>query len=154
MYSQTSWNVKSRWALGSIPSNKAGGSNGIPDELFQILIDDFVNVLHSVCQQIWKSQQWPQNWKISLAKKRITTKRVNIDKAIGLPWYIPTQSGEPPLFTLSRAPSSVMSIFYILPRLYLTTSLSCRKIAIFALTTLPPTALDGKAGMLEDIPSL
>ena len=85
---------------------------------------------------------WPfsvlWNWKISLAKKRITTKRVNMDNAIGLPWYIPTKSSEPSLFTLSRAPSSVMSVFYIPLRLHLTTSLSWRKIAIFALTTLPP----------------
>ena len=56
-----------KWALGSITTNKASGSNGIPDELFQILIDDFVNVLHLVCQQIWKSQQWPQNWKILIS---------------------------------------------------------------------------------------
>ena len=66
MYSQTSWNAKSRWALGSIPSNKAGGSNGIPDELFQILKDDTVKVLHSIGEQIWKTQQCPQDWKGSV----------------------------------------------------------------------------------------
>ena len=46
--------------------NKASGGNGIPDELFQILKDDAVKVLHSICQQIWKTQQWPQNWKRSV----------------------------------------------------------------------------------------
>ena len=48
-----------KWALGSITTNKASGDNGIPAELFQILKDDAVKVLHSVCQQIWKTQQWP-----------------------------------------------------------------------------------------------
>ena len=48
-----------RWALGSITTNKASGGNGIPVELFQILKDDAVKVLHSICQQIWKTQQWP-----------------------------------------------------------------------------------------------
>ena len=52
-----------RWALGSITTNKASGGDGIPVELFQILKDDAVKVLHSVCQQIWKTQQWPQDWK-------------------------------------------------------------------------------------------
>ena len=50
-------------ALGSTTMNKASGSNGMPDELFQILEDNAVKVLHSVCQQIWKTQQWPQDWK-------------------------------------------------------------------------------------------
>ena len=51
---------KVKWALGSITTNKASGDDGIPAELFQILKDD-VKVLHSVCQQIWKTQQWPQD---------------------------------------------------------------------------------------------
>ena len=51
-----------KWALGSITTNKASG-DGIPAELFQILKDDAVKVLHSICQQIWKTQQWPQDWK-------------------------------------------------------------------------------------------
>ena len=51
--------------LGSIKTNKASGGDGIPVELFQILKDDFVKVLHSTCQQIWKTQQWPQDWKRS-----------------------------------------------------------------------------------------
>ena len=55
-----------RWALGSITMNKASGSDGIPGELFQILKEDAVKVLHSICQQIWKTQQWPQDWKRSL----------------------------------------------------------------------------------------
>ena len=62
-----------KWALGSITTNKASGGDGIPVELFQILKDDAVKVLHSVCQQIWKTQQWPQDWKrsvfISIPKK-------------------------------------------------------------------------------------
>ena len=52
-----------RWALGRITTNKASGGDGIPVELFQILKDDVVKVLHSICQQIWKTQQWPQDWK-------------------------------------------------------------------------------------------
>ena len=57
---------KVKWALGSITLNKARGGDGIPAELFQILKDDAVKVLHSVCQQIWKTQQWPQDWKKSV----------------------------------------------------------------------------------------
>ena len=53
-----------KWALGSITMNKAGGGDRIPVELFQILKDDGVKVLHSMCQQIWKIQQWPQDWKM------------------------------------------------------------------------------------------
>ena len=53
-------------ALRSITTNKASGGDGIPVELFQILKDDAVNVLHSICQQIWKTQQWPQDWKRSV----------------------------------------------------------------------------------------
>ena len=55
-----------KWALGSITMNKASGSDGIPVELFQILRDDVVKVLHWICQQIWKTQQWPQDWKRSV----------------------------------------------------------------------------------------
>ena len=54
------------WALGSITTNKTSGGDGIPAELFQILKDDAVQVLHSICQQIWKTQQWPQDWKRSV----------------------------------------------------------------------------------------
>ena len=55
-----------KWTLGSITMNKASGGDGIPAELFQILKADAVKVLHSVCQQSWKTQQWPQDWKKSL----------------------------------------------------------------------------------------
>ena len=63
-----------KWALGSITTNKAKGGDEIPVELFQILKDDDVKVMHSICQQIWKIQQWPQDWKrsvfIPIPKKR------------------------------------------------------------------------------------
>ena len=55
-----------RWALRSITTNKASGGDGIPVELFQTLKDDALKVLHSVCQQIWETQQWPQEWKRSV----------------------------------------------------------------------------------------
>ena len=55
-----------KWALGSIPTNKVSGGDGIPVELFQILEDDALKMLHSICQQIWKTQQWPQEWKRSV----------------------------------------------------------------------------------------
>ena len=55
-----------KWALGRITTNKASEGDGIPVELFQILKDDGVKVLHSICQQIWKTQQWPQTWKRSV----------------------------------------------------------------------------------------
>ena len=55
-----------KWALESITMNKASGSDEIPVELFQILKDDAVKVLHSLCQQVWKTQQWPQDWKRSV----------------------------------------------------------------------------------------
>ena len=61
-----------KWALGSITTHKASGGEGNPAELFQILKDDAVKVLHSICQQIWKTQQWPQDWKsffIPISKK-------------------------------------------------------------------------------------
>ena len=62
-----------KWVLGSITINKASGGDGIPAELFQMLKDDAVKVLHSICQEIWKTQQWPQDWKrsvfIPIAKK-------------------------------------------------------------------------------------
>ena len=59
-----------KWALGSITTHKASGGDGIPVELLQILKDDSVKVLHSVCQQIWKTQQWPQDWKRSNPTER------------------------------------------------------------------------------------
>ena len=53
---------KVKWALGSITTNKASGGDGLPPELFQILKVDAMKVLHAICQQIWKTQQWPQDW--------------------------------------------------------------------------------------------
>ena len=65
---------KVKWTLGNMTVNKAGGGDGIPADLFQILEDNAVKVLHSICQQIWKTQQWPQDWKssvfIPISKKR------------------------------------------------------------------------------------
>ena len=55
-----------KWASGSIAVNKASGGDGIPAELFQVLKNDAVKALHSMCQQIWKTQQWPQDWKMSV----------------------------------------------------------------------------------------
>ena len=55
-----------KWILGNITTDKDKGSDGIPAELFQILKDDAIKVLHSACQQIWKTQQWPQDWKMSV----------------------------------------------------------------------------------------
>ena len=70
-----------KWALERITTNKASGGDGIPVELFQILKDDAVKVFHSICQQIWKTQQWPQDWKrsvfIPVAKKGNTKERPN-----------------------------------------------------------------------------
>ena len=75
---------KLKWALGSITMNKASGSDGIPAELFKILKDDAVKVLHSICQQIWKPQQWPQDWKrsvfISIPKKGTVKDRNGMDQ--------------------------------------------------------------------------
>ena len=57
---------KIKWALGSITKNKASGGDVIPVDLFPLLKDDAVTVVHSICQQIWKTQQWPQDWKRSV----------------------------------------------------------------------------------------
>ena len=57
---------KVKWSTGNITTNKANGGDGLPVELFLILKDDAVKVLHSICQQIWKTQQWPQDWKRSV----------------------------------------------------------------------------------------
>ena len=54
---------KVKWVLGSITTNKTSGGDGIPAELFQILKDDAIKLLHTICQPIWKIQQWPQDWK-------------------------------------------------------------------------------------------
>ena len=75
------------WALGSITMNKAGRGDGIPVELFQLLKDDAVKVLHSICQQIWKTQQWPQDWKRSVSipiPKKGDAKNVQTTKQLHL----------------------------------------------------------------------
>ena len=66
-----------KWALGSITTNKAREGDGIPLELFQILKDDAVKVLHSICQEIWKSQQWPQDWKRSVFIKCLLNAKIH-----------------------------------------------------------------------------
>ena len=68
-----------KWAFGSITMNKASGGDGIPVELFQILKHDAVKVLHSICQQIWKTQQWPQDWKRSVFI--LTPKKGNVKES-------------------------------------------------------------------------
>ena len=70
-----------KWALGSITRSKASRGDEIPAELFQILKDDSVKVLHSICQQIWKTQQWPQDWEMSVSfqsQRRAMPKNVQI----------------------------------------------------------------------------
>ena len=78
---------KVKWALGSITVNKARGGDGIPAELFQILKDDAVKMLHSLCQQIWKTQQWSQDWKRSVfipIPKKGNAKKCSTYRTIGL----------------------------------------------------------------------
>ena len=75
-----------KWALGNINMNKASGGDGIPVELFQILQDDAVKVLHSTCQQIWKTQQWSDDWKrsgfIPIPKKGSEKERSNFQTIV------------------------------------------------------------------------
>ena len=76
-----------RWALGSITTNKASGGDGIPVELFQVLKDDALKVPHSICQQIWKTQQWPQDWKRSVfipIPKKVNAKECSNYRTIAL----------------------------------------------------------------------
>ena len=76
-----------KWALGSITTNKASGGDGIPFELFPILKDDAVKVLHSICQQIWKTQQGPQDWKRSVfipSPKKGNTKEYSNYRTVAL----------------------------------------------------------------------
>ena len=76
-----------KWALGSITTNKASAGDGIPVELFHILKDDAVKVLHSICQHIWKTQQWPQDWKRSvfiLIPKKVNAKECSNYRTIAL----------------------------------------------------------------------
>ena len=76
-----------KWALGSITKNKASGGDGVPVELFKILKDCAVKVLHSICQQIWKTQQWPQDWKRSVfipIPKKVNTKECSNCRTVAL----------------------------------------------------------------------
>ena len=66
LWSLSNLECEVKWVLGSITMNKASGGDAIPAELFQILKDDVVKVLHSICQQLWKPQQWPKDWKRSI----------------------------------------------------------------------------------------
>ena len=78
-----------KWALGSITMNKASGGDGIPVELSQILKDDAVKVLHSICQQIWKTHQWPQDWKRSVfipIPKKVKVKSLSRVRLSATPW--------------------------------------------------------------------
>ena len=83
---------EAKWALGSISMNKASGGDGIPGEVFQVLKDDAVKVLHSICQQIWKTQQWPQDWKnsvfISIPKKSSAKECSIRDQIANIHWII------------------------------------------------------------------
>ena len=79
-----------KWTLRSITMNKASGGDGIPVELFQILKDDAVKVLHSICQQIWKTQVWPQGWKRSVfipSPKKSSAKECSNNSTIALTSY-------------------------------------------------------------------
>ena len=79
--------MQSQWALESITTNKASVDDGIPIELVQILKDDALNVLHSICQQIWKTQQWPQDWKRSVfipVPKKVNAKECSSYRTIAL----------------------------------------------------------------------
>ena len=81
---------EAEWALGSIITNKARGGDGNPLELFQVLKDDAVKVLHSICQQIWKTQQWPQDWKRSVfipIPRKGNTKECSNYHTISLIWH-------------------------------------------------------------------
>ena len=81
---------KVKWALGSTAVNKASGCNGIPVELFKTLKDDAIKMLHSICQQIWKTQQWPKDWKRSILipiPKKGSTKECSNHQIIALISY-------------------------------------------------------------------
>ena len=107
-----------KWALESITTNKALGGDGIPVELFQIPKDDAVKVLHSICQHIWKTQQWPQDWKrsvfIPIPKKGNAKEGSNyctialISHASVLAWRIPETVG-PRLWSLTESDTSEMT---------------------------------------------
>ena len=89
------WEAK--WALGNITMNKASEGGGIPVELFQILTDDAVKVLHSICQHFWKTQQWSQDWKRSvfiLISKKGNTKECSDNLTIALFYMLAKRSSK------------------------------------------------------------
>ena len=95
---------KVKWALGSITINKASGGDGIAVELFQILKDGAVKVLHSICHQIWKTRQWPQNWKRSVfipiqkkgsAEECSTTTQLHPSHTLGIHYFVLLKQLEP-----------------------------------------------------------
>ena len=92
-----------KWALGSITTNKVCGGDRIPVELFQILKDDAVKVLRSICQQIWNTQQWPQDWKRSVfipIPKKVKVKSLGRVQLFATPWTVAHQA--PPSMGFSR----------------------------------------------------
>ena len=92
-----------KWALGSITMNKASGGDGFPVELFRFLKDDAVKVLHSICQQIWKTQWWPQDWKRSVfipVPKKVKVKSLSCVRLFLTPWTVAHQA--PPSMEFSR----------------------------------------------------
>ena len=92
-----------KWALGSITTNKVCGGDRIPVELFQILKDDAVKVLRSICQQIWNTQQWPQDWKRSVfipIPKKVKVKSLGRVQLFATPWTVAHQA--PPCMGFSR----------------------------------------------------
>ena len=98
---------KVKWALESITMNKASGGDGIPVELFQILTDDAVKVLHSICQQIWKTQQWPQDWKRSVLipiPKKDNLKECSNYRTIALISYTSNAQNSPSQASAVREP--------------------------------------------------
>ena len=137
-----------KWALGSITTKKASGGDGSPVELFQILKNDAVKVLHSVCQQIWKTQQWPRDWKsslfIAIPKKAQTTTQflsshmlVKSCSKFSKPGFINTWTVNYQMFKLDLEKAEE-------PEIKLPTSTgswrkqeSSRKISISALLTIP-----------------
>ena len=122
------WSLRARhlecevkWPLGSITMNEASGGDGIPAELFQILKDDAVKVLHSLCQQIWKTQQWPQDWKrsvfIPIPRKSIA--KVNVQTTAQLSQTIVLHN---PLY--SQAIKVMLKIPQVRPQQYVNQKLS------------------------------
>ena len=140
-----------KWALGSISTNKTSGGDGIPVELIQILKDDTVKVLHSICQQIWKTQQWPQDWKRAVfipVPKKGNTKECSNYCTVALI----SHASEVKLKILQPGFSNTRTVNFQMfglvlekePEIKLSTSAgsskklkSSRKISIFALLTMP-----------------